>query len=58
MKPTLLKTSEYVNKVTATMGLQKVFPTFWASLPSSVKPEMFGHIFEFGFSGDVFTPSM
>jgi len=38
------------------MMLQKVFPTFCASLPFSVKPEMFGNRFELGFSGGVFDP--
>lgn len=52
----LLKTSEYVKGVVTKIVLQKVFPTFWASLPSSVKPEMFGNRFELGFSGDVFRP--
>ena len=55
---TLLKTSEYVNRVTANMWLQKMFPTCCASLPSSVKHEMFGNRFEFGYSGDVFAPSI
>jgi hypothetical protein len=57
MRPTLLKTSEYVNGV-AKMMVQKVFPTFCASLPFSVKPEIVGNRFELGFSGDVFDPSM
>ena len=56
MKSTLLKTSEYVEGVVTTIVLQKVFLTFWASLPSSVKPEMFGNRFEPGFSGDAFRP--
>ena len=56
MKSTLLKTSEYVEGVVTTIVLQKVFLTFWASLPSSVKPGMFGNRFEPGFSGDAFRP--
>ena len=35
---------------------QKVFPTFCASLPSSVKHEMFGNRFELWFSGDALRP--
>ena len=35
-----------------------VCPTCCASLPSSVKHEMFGNRIEFGFSGDVFAPSI
>ena len=57
MKPMLLKTPEYMNRFTANMLLQKVFPTFCASLPSSVKHDMFGNRFGLGFSGDVFAPS-
>ena len=57
MKPMLPKTPEYMNRVTASMLLQKMSPTFCASLPSSVKHEMFGNRFGLGFSGDVFAPS-
>ena len=47
-----------VNKVANKIGLQKAFPTCWASLPSSVKPEMFGNSFGLGFSGEVFAHSV
>lgn len=52
----LLKTPVYMNRVTSRMLLQKVFPTFCASLPSSVKHEMFGNRFELRFSGDALRP--
>ena len=52
----LLKTPVYMNRVTSRMLLQKVFPTFCASLPSSVKHDMFGNRFELRFSGDALRP--
>ncbi len=56
MKPMLLNISKCLNRVATNMGLQKVFPSFWPPLPSSVKAEKFGNRFAIRFSGEVFAP--
>jgi hypothetical protein len=56
MKPMLVNRSKCLNRVATKMGLQKVFPSFWPPLPSSVKAEKFGNRFAIRFSGEVFAP--